>query len=129
MKKWFRGKHLSLAAKAIRDFLEYRDDCEGARVFDDDVADGYAHVQMVRSTAKGKLRPYTFELFWDDRGRRLHLVKAAVFEPGRVLAEAKIPGDMVHPWANAARSMLSDLERTERERAEAKAARSNDRRY
>ncbi|SEB66800.1 hypothetical protein SAMN04489807_1695 [Microbacterium hydrocarbonoxydans] len=58
-------------------------------------------------------------MFWDDDGRRMKFVKAEAFDSGKVLNQARIPGDTVFPWVNAATEMFSQLELVEENRARA----------
>ncbi|WP_157519666.1 hypothetical protein [Microbacterium hydrocarbonoxydans] len=49
----------------------------------------------------------------------MKFVKAEAFDSGKVLNQARIPGDTVFPWVNAATEMFSQLELVEENRARA----------
>ncbi|MET4637693.1 hypothetical protein [Mycetocola sp. 2940] len=110
MKTWFRGAHLRQAAKGLGELVGERPEVRGVKVYAErESRVGYALVEFVRLTPKGKLKMLKFALHWDDDGRRLLLVKASAYGTGPTIEKRSIPGDMVHPWLTAATSMLEGL--------------------
>jgi hypothetical protein len=108
MSNFIRAWHLRLAAKAVAERLREEPGHQQVKVYaDTESRSGYALVEFLGPTPKGKLRTYKFALHYDENGRTIALVKASAYSTGKTLHKRNVPGDMVFPWVMAVDEILA----------------------